>query len=83
MEALARTPDQIGTLIRRVRGDKGLTQAELSKKAGIWQESLSKVERGSGGTKISTLLDVLTALGLELVVRERSKGSVKTIEDLF
>lgn len=83
MDQIARTPKQIGEIIRRTRRQKGWSQSELGEKAGLRQEAISKVENGSKATRIENICDILTALGLELVIQPRSRGSVKDIEDLF
>jgi len=83
MDHIARTPKQIGEIIRRVRRGRDLSQGELGSKAGLRQETLSKIENGNPATRIESICDVLAGLGLELVVRERSKGDADDIEDIF
>ena len=62
----ARTAKQIGAIIRRARRNAGLTQAELGNRVGLRQATISKLEKGEPATQLSTLLDVLTALELEV-----------------
>lgn len=83
MESLARNSKQLGAIIRRARRSLKLTQHQLGEKAGLWQESVSKIENGSRGAKLETCLDLLAALDLEIVVRKRSKGSAQEIEEIF
>ena len=83
MNQAVRTPKQLGAIIRRARRTAGLTQAQLGEKAGIWQETVSKIENGQGATRIATILDLLAALDLEIEVRTRGKGSAADIEDVF
>ena len=47
------------------------------------QVTASKLESGKPGTQLGMLIDALTALGLELVVRPRTKASADQIEELF
>jgi HTH-type transcriptional regulator/antitoxin HipB len=47
------------------------------------QATISALENSATDTKLGTLYDALAALELELVVRPRSKGSAREIEDLF
>jgi HTH-type transcriptional regulator/antitoxin HipB len=82
MDNYARTPKQIGEILQRIRRSSDLTQAELGEKSGLWQETISKVERGVGGTLI-TFCDILAALDLELMIIPRRKSSSKEIEDIF
>jgi HTH-type transcriptional regulator / antitoxin HipB len=83
MTQSARTASQIGAIIRRARRNAGLTQAELGKRIGLRQATISKLEAGEPATRLSTLLDALTALGLEIVIDKRGKASVRDLEDLF
>lgn len=83
MNAIARTPKQLAALLRRARRQANLTQAQLGEKAGLWQETISKIEGGQGATRISTLFELLAALDLELEIKPRSKGAAIDIEDMF
>ncbi|MFV8836691.1 helix-turn-helix transcriptional regulator [Aquisalimonas sp. APHAB1-3] len=82
MTDLARTPEQVGNLIRRARKRQGLTQAVLGEKAGLRQETISLIETGNPATRLETLLVVLAALDLELRVTPRSSGG-PALEDIF
>jgi HTH-type transcriptional regulator/antitoxin HipB len=82
MEQIVRTSTQLGAAIRRRRRGFGLSQAELGTKTNLRQATISALENGEPGTELRTLIDVMSALGLEIVVRERSTA-VDKIEDLF
>jgi len=79
----ARTSKQIGAIIRRARRNAGLTQTELGKRIGLRQATISKLEKGEPATQLITLLDALTALGLEIIIDERGKGAFRNLEDVF
>ena len=66
-----------------MRRNAKLTQSELGKRIGLRQATISKLEAGEPATRLSTLLDVLTALGLEIIIDERGKVSRQDLEDLF
>jgi HTH-type transcriptional regulator/antitoxin HipB len=83
MSDLARTPKQIGGLVRRTRKKRGLSQTQLGNKAGLRQETISLIETGNPATKLDTILSVLAALDLEFRVMPRSKGSPSGIEEIF
>jgi HTH-type transcriptional regulator/antitoxin HipB len=83
MQRNARTPAQIGPIVRRERRARGLTQAQLGAKIGRRQATISKLEKGEPATQLSTLFDVLTALNLELVIGDRSKLSKTNFEQIF
>jgi HTH-type transcriptional regulator / antitoxin HipB len=82
MEQIARTSKQIGAAIRRHRRSRGLSQSHLGAKTNLRQATISALENGEPGTQLRTLIDVLAALELELVIRERSKAAAE-IEDVF
>ncbi len=81
MNDLARSPKQIGTVIRRARKKHGLSQSALGAKAGLRQETISLIETGHPAARLDTLLAVLAALDLEFQIGPRSRGS--TLEDLL
>jgi HTH-type transcriptional regulator / antitoxin HipB len=46
MAELVRSPKQLGVVLRRFRRGRDLTQAELAKRAGLRQGTVSQVETG-------------------------------------
>ena len=83
MDMIARTSKQLGAAIRRHRKQAGLSQGELGTRIGLRQATVSKLEAGEPGVRLQTILDALTALDLELVVRPRSKVTTATLEDIL
>lgn len=83
MTDLARTPKQLGNLIRRARRLRGLSQSQLGDKAGLRQETISLIETGNPATRLATILAVLAALDLELRIQPRAKGADMDIEAIF
>jgi HTH-type transcriptional regulator/antitoxin HipB len=81
--AIARSAHQVGRLIQRFRHERGLTQTQLAQLSGLRQEMISKIETGRGGVKLSTIFDVLAALGLEMTLEPRSQSSLADIENIF
>ena len=51
------------------RKSKELTQKEVSKRSGLSQQAVSRLEKGHGGT-IDTVIKYLYAMGLTLTVKE-------------
>lgn len=49
--------------LRQVRTEKGLTQAELSKKSGVSRSKISQYESGQMFPQVPTLLKLANALG--------------------
>ena len=83
MNQSARTAKQIGAIIRRARRNAGLTQTDLGKRIGLRQATISRLEKGEEETKLSTLLDALSALGLEIIIDKRGRASTWNLEDMF
>jgi HTH-type transcriptional regulator / antitoxin HipB len=79
----ARTANQIGAIIRRARRSAGLSQAALGAKIGMRQATISKLERGEQATQLVTLLNALSALGLEIIIDKRGRFEAKDLEDMF
>jgi HTH-type transcriptional regulator/antitoxin HipB len=82
-DTIARSAGQLGTAIRRARKSRALTQGRLGQLLNVRQATVSTLEKGARSTRLQTLLDALAALDLELVVRERTKGQLRDIEDIF
>lgn len=80
-EMICRSPEQLAAGIRRKRKELGLTQAKLSIMTGLRQATIFAVESGEPGTEINTIFKILAALDMELVLRARTKGSIKDIEE--
>src|SRR3546814_2506799 len=80
MTELARTPRQIGNLVRRARKRHGWSQTQLGEKTGLRQETISLIETGNPAPRLETILAVLAALDLESRLAARSKGQPSDIE---
>ena len=83
MSLIARSPDQLGALIRNLRERRSLNQSQLAEMAGTRQEMVSIIERGHDGAKISVLLDLLAALEIDLTLAPRAKSSAADVLDIF
>lgn len=82
MEQIARSTRQIGAAVRRRRRSLSLRQGDVGSRTNLRQATISALENGEPGTQLRTLINVMVALGLEMVIRERSKSS-EDIEDLY
>jgi HTH-type transcriptional regulator/antitoxin HipB len=83
MDHIARTTKQIAAAVRRERRLKNLTQSELARRIHLRQATISRFEKGQEPPSVQTLLDILSSLNLELVIRPRTKASPKDIEQIF
>jgi HTH-type transcriptional regulator / antitoxin HipB len=76
MEVIARTPQQLGHALMRVRRKQELTQDKLAELSGLRQGTVSTAEGGEPGTEIGTICTLLAALDLEIVIRPRASLAV-------
>jgi HTH-type transcriptional regulator/antitoxin HipB len=67
-----RTPDQLRSVLRRLRNAQGLNQTELGQKVGLSQERISAIENHPERVTTDQLLTLLMALGKELVITPRA-----------
>jgi HTH-type transcriptional regulator/antitoxin HipB len=81
-EQIARTEKQLGAIMRRIRKQSGLTQGSLGERIHLRQGTISRLEAGEPAVQLHTVMEALSALGLEIVIRPRSE-SAAGIEDLF
>ena len=83
MDQITRTPKQLGTVLQRYRKATGLTQEALAARIRLRQATISALENSATNARLGTLFDTMAALNLELVLRPRTKGSTKDIEEIF
>jgi len=57
-----------GELIRKVRGESGLSQAELARRAGMPRSVLSAYEHGHRQPAVAALARIAAAVGMEIGV---------------
>ncbi len=73
---------ELGGLVRRHRNRCGLSQQELASLSGVDAKQISRIETAAHEAKITTLLRVTAALGLDLALTSRS-GPASRVEDIF
>ena len=71
MRNKASTAADIGAAIRKKRKEDGLTLADAAALCGVGYRFLSDVENGKATVQMGKVLEVLTALGLDLYVASR------------
>lgn len=67
----ARTPLQLGAAMRSHRKALGFTQQELADRIGVRQATISQMENGAADTRVSTLMEAIATLGLDLSLTPR------------
>jgi transcriptional regulator with XRE-family HTH domain len=63
--------DHILAALKAARTEKGLSQRELSKEAGVPQSHISKIEAGAVDLQLSSLIEIARALDLEVLTVPR------------
>jgi HTH-type transcriptional regulator/antitoxin HipB len=71
VEYVARTPRQLGQILRACRNKRQLTQGTVGSKVGVRQSQISSIETRGADITMGTLYRLLAALDLELVLRDR------------
>lgn len=69
----------IGTLIKSIRTQLGMSQAVLAKLSHVPQPTISRIEQGKQGISLSTLKKVLAALSCNLVIAPVMQDSIDTL----
>ena len=73
---------EIGSKIRDLRKDKGITQEQLAKISGLSRVTLGKLERGQvGGVSIKTLDIILSHLSYEIEFKSVSGFGLPSLGD--
>lgn len=63
-------PDQLAPQLRSMRKVRGLSQTELASRIGVTQSRIAAIEHNPTAVSTGQLLDLLKALGVELVLRD-------------
>ncbi|NHC60004.1 helix-turn-helix domain-containing protein [Paenalcaligenes suwonensis] len=65
-----RTADQLPMLLQAFRKQAQLTQSDVAMRLGVTQQTLSALERNAKKVSADRLLELLSILGVELVLRQ-------------
>jgi transcriptional regulator with XRE-family HTH domain len=80
MEYVARTAHQLGQVLKSRRKQLGLTQREVAARVGLLQAQVSVIESHDAKATVTTLYKALSALGLELVLRDNAPAPINPTE---
>lgn len=69
----------IGSLIKMVRSQLGMTQIILARRAGVPQSTISRVEKGEKRVNLSTLKKILDVLSCEYIIVPLLRESIDVI----
>jgi len=56
----------VGSKIRQLRKDNGLTQSELARRIGVQQSDLCRMENGEYKVSLETLFKILSVFGMDI-----------------
>lgn len=65
------TAADIGTTVRKKRKEDGLTLADAAALCGVGYRFMSDLENGKATVQVGKVLQVLTALGLDVTIEAR------------
>lgn len=64
----------LGDVVRQCRWKKGWSVRTLSEKSGVARQTIADAEYCRRGTSVAILIELLDAMGYELVVSEKING---------
>ena len=71
------TPEEIGNALKTRRKEYQLRQEEVAEFARVSERFVREVEKGKQTVRLDKLIDVLAAVGLELVATDRVPEQIK------
>ena len=74
MDYPIRSTLQLAGTLRGYRQKAGISQHDAGARVGMQQKTVSSLERLPDNSKISNLFKLLSALNLELIIRERDSA---------
>ncbi len=61
----------LANILKEIRRDRSLSQLEVGRLVGVRQATISKLENSPGTTQLDTLFRVLSALGIDLYMKDK------------
>jgi len=81
MKQVITSPKALGQLIKRVRKSNNYSQHNIGANFAIDQTTVSSIENGAPGTRLTTILRLLAVLNLELVIQDKHETNSDTKVD--
>ncbi|MBV8046878.1 MAG: helix-turn-helix transcriptional regulator [Paludibacterium sp.] len=81
MPQVIHSSQNLGAELRNWRRARAMTQSMAAHRIGLAQKAISALETHTGQSSIARLLQVLSALDLELVLRDKRDGSLVGSQD--
>ena len=67
----------LGEVVRQYRKKKGWSVRVLSEESGVARQTITDAEHGRRCTSVAILIELLDAMGYELIVVEKQNGKQK------
>jgi HTH-type transcriptional regulator / antitoxin HipB len=67
------SPKRLAIFLKDLRRTQKLTQADIAKRVGIRQDTISKFENNPDTTQIETFFKIISALNLEFHLEQRDE----------
>ena len=80
MDYVAHTPRQLGAILRAHRKKRQMTQGMVGSRVGVRQSQISSIETHGADITVDTLYRLLSALDLELVLRNKQARAERPTE---
>lgn len=77
MDYPVKTPTQLGQVLKGIRRHKRILQRDAGRRVGFGQSAVSEFEADPGRASVERLFRLLSALGVDLILRDRSASSPK------
>lgn len=77
-DIILRNSGHLPQLVQSLRKESGLSQAEISRRLGIAQQTYSALERRADKTSADRLLELFNVLGVEVVLRRTTAPQAAT-----
>ncbi len=75
--------ERLSDQIRAMRLNRGYTQAQLAKLAGVTRQKMIEIEQGSPSVSMNAYARVIAALGSEFKLVPVTLPTLEELEDLF
>jgi HTH-type transcriptional regulator/antitoxin HipB len=75
---LLQSPSQLSLHLKSLRKSRQVTQADMAKRLQITQERYSQIERNPELIATGRLLEILTALGVDVLLKMRPPEKART-----
>jgi len=72
-DRIAPTPEILGKILADARKARGLTQAQLARRMGTRQATISKLETNPRDSRLDTIFRALAALELDMNIARRTE----------